>query len=43
VTVAVLGLVKPVFAMLHLGGDGPAGRLARAQAEAETLVAGGVD
>ena len=34
---------KPVLAMLHLGGDGPAEKVARARTEASVLADGGVD
>lgn len=34
---------KPVLAMLHLGGDDPEDRLARARTEAAVLMGGGVD
>jgi predicted TIM-barrel enzyme len=34
---------KPVFGMLHLGGDTPEERLARAMTETRDMIAGGVD
>lgn len=36
-------LGKPVLGMLHLGGDTPEERLARALAETDRMIAGGVD
>ncbi|MDR1710573.1 MAG: hypothetical protein LBR58_01730 [Propionibacteriaceae bacterium] len=36
-------MTKPIFGMLHLGGDTRAERLARAQREARVMAAGGLD